>query len=389
MHRLVIIIIIVLIAFDLQGQTEKDFAYYNNETYQLYLNKNWNDLIILAKESIKDGHDFYYMRMRIGIAHYESGNYVAAIRHFKKAQSFDENNPVVKEYLYFAHFYMGRLMEAKKYYNYDGLKNRFFNSIYFEPGIKIANGNVSTGDIRYVFTGLNHELGPHINLFHGYQRLGADLETLIEVPGNGGGPRFYKYGYTIIQNEYYAAATILLTKGFFLTPAYHVQSVSTTGYSAINRVFSGQVSTYLGRFKIYGGYGYSEINDQNQWQITGGIVYYPLGNTKLSLNSEITNHQQDEKQSTITRNEISVKLFPKTWINGSLSYGKMVNYSELNGYTVYNQLDIMKSKWSLSINQYLGKHLLFINYTHENKEEFQSETPFVHHDFIMGINLIF
>ena len=378
-----------LIAFDLQGQTKKDFAYYNNETYQLYLNKNWTDLIPLAKESINEGHDFYYMRMRIGIAYYELGNYVPAIKHFKKAQNFDNNNPVVKEYLYYSHFYMGRLMEARKYYNYAGLKNRFFNSIYFEPGIKISDGSASTGDIKYAFIGLNHELGSHINFFHGYQRLGADLETTIEVPGNGGGSSFYRYGYTIIQNEYYASATILLAKGLFLTPAYHVQGVSATGYNASNQVFSGQVTTYLGRFKIYGGYSYSDINDQNQQQVTGGIVYYPFGNTKLFVNSEITNHQQEENQSTITRNEIGIKLFPKTWINGSLSYGDMVNYNELNGYLVYNQLDIMKSKWSVSISQYLGKHMLFINYTHENKEEFETAIPFVHHDFIIGINLMF
>jgi len=389
MYRYLIIIFSFMFAFELYGQTEKNFAYFNNETYKLYLDKNWDELIVVAKESILEGHDAYYLRMRLGIAYYESGKYIPAITHFKKAIQFDANNPLAKEYLYYCHFHLGRFMEAKKYFNYSGLKNRFFNSIYFEPGIKVTDGNVSTGDIKYVLVGLNHELGPNINLFHGYQRLGADLETTIEVPGNSGGFASYRFGYTVIQNEYYAAINLLLAKGLFLTPAYHVQWVSTTGYSATNSLFSGQITKFLGRFKMYGAYSYSEINALNQHQITGGIVYFPFGNLNFYLNTELTSHQQDDEQSLITRNEISVRVFPKTWLNGSLSYGDMINYNESNGYLVYNQLDILKYKWSLSVNQYLGKHLLFVNYSHEDKEEFGTENPFVHHDFILGINLIF
>ncbi len=84
-----------------------------------------------------------------------------------------------------------------------------------------------------------------------------------------------------------------------------------------------------------------------------------------------------------------VKLFAKTWLNISFTTGDMLNYAESNGYLLYNQLDLLKSKWGIGVNQYLGKHLLHLGYIHENKEEFTTQIPFVHHDLILGFNLIF
>ena len=86
---------------------------------------------------------------------------------------------------------------------------------------------------------------------------------------------------------------------------------------------------------------------------------------------------------------MGIKVFSKTWIDGFLTYGDMTNFSEQNGYVVYNQLDKTTSKWGISINQYLGKHLLYLGYINENKEEYLTETPFVHRDVILGFNLTF
>lgn len=389
MYRLILIVSLLIASTDLQSQAEKNFSYYNNETYNLYQEQNWEKLIDMGKESIQEGHDFYYLRMRIGISYYSRGKFVPAIRHFKKALNFDDSSYDAKEYLYFCHFYMGRLMEAKKYFNHANLKNQFFKSIYLEPGLKISDGSSATGNIKYIFAGLNHELGANINFFHGYQRLAADFVTQVQIQGIGGGSSWYDYAYTMIQNEYYAAATILLTKGLFLMPAFHVQGMSTTGYSDKNRVYSAQLAYWLGRIKAYGGYSISEINSENQQQLTGGLTYYPFGNLKLFLNSEIIQHQQNNKNELITKSEIGIKTFPKTWLSSSWSIGDMANYNEANGYLVYNQLDTMKSKWSVAISQYIGSNMLYFNYTHENKEEYETGNPFVHHVAIVGLNINF
>ena len=75
MRKRLITLLCVLMSGIAIGQTQKDFAYYNNETNRLYTEANWHELIPIAKESIENGHDFYYMRMRLGIAYFEKKNY--------------------------------------------------------------------------------------------------------------------------------------------------------------------------------------------------------------------------------------------------------------------------------------------------------------------------
>ncbi len=381
----------LILAFNIAlGQGEKNFAYYNNETYKLYSEARWQELIPLAKESIQNGFDFYYMRMRLGIAYFEQGHYSPAKKQFEKALKFDPESPDPQSYLYYCNQYLGRQQEAMTYYDINHEKSKFIQSIYFEPGFKFTDNTTQTRDLRYVFIGLNHEFGHRFTLFHGYQRLSADFVSYLPMPpGPGPGGPVVEYPYSIIQNEYYAAPSILIAKGFYMSPAYHFQSVSGEGFMGSNRVFSFQLAKWLGRFKLYSSYYYSEINKLQQHQIEGGVVYYPLGNTNFYLQSQVTCHSENSVRNTIYFNKMGFKVFSRTWIDGFLTYGDMTNFSEQNGYVVYNQLDKITSKWGVSINQYLGKHLLYLGYIHENKEEYLTEIPFVHRNVILGFNLTF
>lgn len=381
-----------MICSSANGQVENDFVYYNNESYKLYTNARWKELIPLAKESIETGHDFYYMRMRLGIAYYEVGKYIQAKRQFEKALDFYPSSVDAKNYLHYCYLYLGRNQEARAFYNINDEKPKFVRSLYFEPGIKLSDGTSSTRDVRYFFVGLNHELGHRISFFHGYQRLGADFVTTSTVnngPGPGGSFFSTEYAYTVTQNEYYASLGFLIGKGFYLIPAYHFQNVNGWEYTGKNHVYSIQVAKWLIRIKLYGGYYHSEINELSQQQIEGGIVYYPMGNANFYLQTQGTGHYDNSRNNFVWFNKIGIRALPKTWLEGFFTTGDMLNYSEANGYIVYNQLDMIKSKWGVTINQYIGKHLLFFNYTLENKEEYSTGIPFLHHDFIMGLNITF
>lgn len=376
------------------GQSQKDFAYYNKETYRLYEEANWTELIPLAQEAISNGHDFYYMRMRLGIAYYQLEQYTQAKKHFEKALEFDEGSIDAKSYLYYCYLYLGRKKEALKYYDVFDEKSKFIGSLYAEPGIKISDNKASVRNSNYFFLGLNHNLGKNVSLFHGYQRLGADFATIVtnnsgNGQGMGGRVTTSEYIYTVIQNEYYAALSFLVTKGFYITPAYHIQGVTTEGYSGTNSVLSIQLVKWLGKVKLYGTYYNSQINEQKQLQLEGGLVFYPMGNTNVYIQPQATYHTGWGVINMIWTGKAGLKLFPKTWIDASFTIGNMLNYSESNGYLLYNQLDVIKSKWGLGIRQYLGKHMLYLGYIHENKEEYDTQIPFAHHDLVLGFNLIF
>lgn len=264
--------------------------------------------------------------------------------------------------------------------------------MYFEPGIKLSDNKTSTRNTYYMFLGLNHELGNRISLFHGYQRLRSDFSYLTTIsggPGFGGGTIQWESIYKIVQNEYYAALTFFLGKGFYLTPAYHYQGVKGDEYLTYNNVGSIQLTKWAGKFKIHAGYYYSEINNLNQQQTELGLAFYPFGNNKLYLQTQATNHLQEDVSTMVYFNKIGVQVSPTTWLEASMSYGNMVNFSELNSYVVYNQLDNISSRWGVSIHQLLGKHMLYLNYVRENKEEYSTEIPFAHNDIIVGFNLTF
>ena len=55
------------------------------QTYSLWQKKDWNGLIAAGKKALKADIDFYYLRVRMGIAYYEKKNYHMALLHFEKA----------------------------------------------------------------------------------------------------------------------------------------------------------------------------------------------------------------------------------------------------------------------------------------------------------------
>ena len=80
--------------------------------YQLYLEGRWSELAENGKEAIAEGYDYYYMRMRMGIAYYERQNYGLAAYHFNKAMEFNENDQFALEYLFYSYYLSGRYFQA-------------------------------------------------------------------------------------------------------------------------------------------------------------------------------------------------------------------------------------------------------------------------------------
>ena len=89
------------------------------ETYRLYVGQKWDSLIAMGKEAIKQDIDYYYLRMRVGIAYYNKKNYKKAAGHFKHALSFNQNDPVALEYLYYSMLLSGSQEQANH------VRNRF------------------------------------------------------------------------------------------------------------------------------------------------------------------------------------------------------------------------------------------------------------------------
>ena len=85
----------------------------DQKSLRLYNDKNWEELIKFGKQAINEGTDYFYLRMRIGIAYYEKKNYNIAEVHFKKALQFNSTDELALEYLYYSYYFVGKYEEAR------------------------------------------------------------------------------------------------------------------------------------------------------------------------------------------------------------------------------------------------------------------------------------
>ncbi|NOX84996.1 MAG: tetratricopeptide repeat protein [Chlorobi bacterium] len=108
------IVLLFVLTGSMMGQQKADFRQVDSLTYQYYLDKNWKPVLKTGKQAIKNDIDYYYLRMRMGIAAFEEGKPAIAANHFKKALKFNQNDPVAQGYLYDSHLEMGKTNRAWK-----------------------------------------------------------------------------------------------------------------------------------------------------------------------------------------------------------------------------------------------------------------------------------
>lgn len=67
----VVILAFILITIKVNGQDTLTSATVEQKSYQLYIDKNWNELIKFGTNAINKGYNYYYLQLRVGIAYYE------------------------------------------------------------------------------------------------------------------------------------------------------------------------------------------------------------------------------------------------------------------------------------------------------------------------------
>ena len=399
MRRIIIIVIILLSFLGSQAQVKIDFAWYDKHTYQLYQEKAWPRLIELGQLAIKDGHDFYYLRMRLGIAFYEQGRYRAAISQFKHALDFN-SDPLAAEYLYYAYKLSGRIMDANlvyaKYKNQ--LKARDIQSatgiitgLYTELGLKmISPANSEYGPLLYAHIGAQQQLGSRLNLYHGYMRYSQNISRFEEVPGFGpGGITINETKRKYVQNEYYLRATIPIVKGLQLIGSLHTQSITDT-IQYNNFSYTAGLSTSLKFMDLRLAYGASRLRDVNHKQISAGATFFPGMNQNFYLQSVFTYHIDEDISNIIYYQKIGLRTGEKTWFEFYGSFGDMRNVQEKDGFYVYNMSNHLNMRLGITSIFLLGKNVkLLFGYTNESYSEFDTELAFKQHYLFTGLQVLF
>ncbi|MFD2200753.1 hypothetical protein [Shivajiella indica] len=369
-------------------------------TYQLYLKKSWTELIQVGNKAIRNEIDYYYLRVRMGIAFFEKANYHEAIRQFEIARSMNNSEAYLLEYLYYAYLFSGRSSEAKLVAsefdlylkrktgteNIQLLSNLDFAYNYIsqaDPSIienfkadipSEVNGSQFIPDnSTYYYVGLGLDFSSKFNLYQGYSYLQVNHLAYSQSEGE---PNLDK-NYTSTLHQYYLAGNMLLDKGLTLLGGIHfirrlfpvsetiisgppgppVETTVTTnmGENDIN----GFLSIYKRFNKVTFGASYyrGSLGNFIQNQIDAKVILYPFGNLNFYTYSTISFHQQEFGQGNSILNiildqQIGLKTTLWLWIEGYGTFGNMNNFFMNDGLMVFNRMD--------NIRQRLGGRLLLL-----------------------------
>ncbi len=377
----------------------------DSATYQQYLDKNWDGLIKTGKSGIKQDIDFYYLRIRMGIAFYEKKNFKSAQTHFKMALEFNESDPIASEYLYYSYLFGGQTQQAALLYK--GFQPSFQEKLQ-APGLKIVDrisaeylynqtftddliddpatfeglpigARIITRNYHNLNVGLHHNMHPGTSFNHAYTYLGKSNYYYYD----DGVDRFGVDGQKVRQHQYYLSPSFTTPGGLVISPSFHflhiayqVPSLSGGGGSgggpggvggenivfsdeSLNQVLGGlSFLKYQGPFRYGFGGIYSNLNDTKQFTASGTLTWYPGGNLNMYLRATMYMHRPDAESinwELIPDFLLGYGIVSKVWIELSGTYGEMRNFSQSNGYIVYNGLDWMKSKVMGNITVPLGK----------------------------------
>lgn len=388
MYRRIILLALLFVAVKLNGQIENSFKYIDSLTYSLYSQGNWDVLIKEGNSAFKNGIDYYYLRMRVGIAYYEKHNYALSAIHLRKALDFNEKDQIALEYLFYSYYLSGQHTRAfsimslfypqnrERIIKESGLKknsmtiesyfcNPETDNIISEPADYFSDTDDGNQIVTKYFINnsisASHLLGDHASYFHSYTFLlkdnylnyfdGTDIVRL--------NPQ------RVIQNQYYGSFKIFSASGFSVSPSFHLLkasyplvTVTSTGmnsraskYSvAMKGFFTGiSLAQSVGFADVSIATGYSEINYLKQAQGTFSLMVYPSGNLniyfggKVSLAKELNGSSLDMK---ITQSgTLGFSLARKVWLEFSALTGDLKNYIGNNGLYIYNSADILKNRF--------------------------------------------
>ncbi len=374
------------------SQQRPDFAGIDKRTYELYLDGSWKELLSVGEKAVRQGIDYYYLRMRLGIAAYELNNYSKAIRHFNKALEFNSTDDAAMEYLYFAYTFYGREMEAHKVAG--RFSSRLKNKLSYKPTTIRSFSLTGTGSIlqdRGIIDNYSPDAVPAVDGFQSVTRnfmhFGASLEHAageqLMLTHSAGYLSKSHLLYSrqegevnlvrdarLSQFQYYLSGRILLGNGAFLVPAIHYVNVifpyettvagrGLTTFQVQQYSLSHNVATSLGFGKYFGklkpglAAGYSYINRQPQLQGSFTLSWFPAGNLNLYTVSGITRYsvlsENQEDGKWILSQEIGFRAFPGLWVEFGGSRGERENFAGPHAYLVYNDPMITKEEYGLAL----------------------------------------
>jgi tetratricopeptide (TPR) repeat protein len=385
-QKYLIILILVLCSHAVRAQEEKlTYQEVDRKSYELYEKGEWRELISFSKRAFSEGFDYYYLRIRAGVANFETKNYMKAAIHFKEALAFNNNDPIAAEYLYGCYLDLNRVTDAIGIYNtlpssakerliktlpklrqaiietgplMSNQPEKFDSLLFLDPADSIYGETDVMQSGFYFNAGLSWGFKKGSSVYAGYSLVRLDKEKQVKT----GDTLAVTDKYPLTQHQFYASGIIPVGKGYSILPAVNVildhyetvmSKYDTLSFDYLFPVESTGLNSYIGYLSVIKDFNiiqtglfaaWSNLNEQEQFQAGFSIVAFPLGNLNLYLSSKLMNHRNEGRNHAIFEQMIGTRLYKPLWAEINATFGQMINYHENNAFVVYNIADKMKFK---------------------------------------------
>ncbi len=378
------------------GQVQPDFTTIDRETYRFYLEQKWDSLISLGNKAVSSEIDYYYLRMRMGIAWYSKKNYRKAAPHFEKALEWNQGDATALEYLYLSRLQAGQYASAslvRKQFRgdlsgrYPPAKEAFFDRLsveyLYQEGVddalfrnpadlypaQVAGIQSTTGNFSNLSVSLVNRLAPGVMLSHGYTYLSKSNHYFY----SDGSASLYLEDQSVTQHQYYLSPGFTSRTGWTFRPMVHLLRVSyqTLGESGLQfgnpreavaevRETDWAAGTGIrkatGTVDLHFGAWYSSLNLSEQLQGRIGLTWFPLGNLNLYAGGYVNGQFENIRGTNpvdrwIPEVLLGGSIAEKVWIDLAGSFGEMTQFLENNGMFVYNSFaEVLEKKATLTFS---------------------------------------
>lgn len=386
---LILIMSLLLLASTLSsGQTALSAA--DSLTYKLYLDKNWEKLLSEAKKSLRHHTDFYYLRVRAGVAAFELGKFRTAAFHFAVAHRTIPTDEFVNSYL-IPSLRLGGLqdeavsltdqMVVKKTDSFISGFTGKINSVSVETLFSInqdfkklcaasfgepesySNYRSLVKNAWYRGLAMDFHITPRLNLYNNFSHLrierlqnyysaGYLLDTTRSTSASQ--YQYYLQGRYLLKNSFsiYAGYSGLWGESIYHSPEFiatGIFNLSPASWKIRDYVFHAGIGkeTASARFDLSANAG--KINRNGQLQLNGKVVFYPLKNLNLFFISAGSFHF--DKSETTAKKVFIQKATMKTgpvWLTVEGTWGNIRNFSSNDGLVIYNIPEKIRSIYGIA-----------------------------------------
>lgn len=437
MYKIYIFLLLISVSFLGRAQDTINFVDLDQQTTQHYYASQWDSVILVGKLGLKNGHDYFYLRVRMGIAYFYQEKYTKAITQLEKARSFNDQDDFTNSYLYLSYKYSGRVADAEVLERKlsDTLraqplfeKTPFFSGMYTEVGyspttsytpIPLAKESdyfketsAKNNSLKYAFVGLTNQVTPWMTLFYGITSLGTSLTKYTyqkQLPPLL--PKLTSTNLNIKLFQFYLNSRIRICRGLIITPFYH--SISMSGSSGVTtRPRQIDTSSFkskdaimgVGFEKQYRNFVFSSevsnnrFNEIKHLQLQAGITWFPYFNQNLYLYGAFTYNTTEkidsqfppfyEPNKLYITAKVGGKLFSKLW-GETAFYGGNIQDSQIgNGYLFFSNPSSYTMVANATLNLILSKVKISLKYQYAGlkglKESFISDSNSITSQFLFN-----